>query len=230
MFSRSRLNIFLCFIFNRSNIILDVTSNACFARGCIYDSVTQLEYPSCYVPIEKGGYHVISSSGQSLNGIVQYNLSRLSTKPVLIPSSHINLSAHVNSRHPSSDLKEILTSEPNEFSIYSHDIDRLNVQISNSGTDMIRLTIRDTNNDRYEVPVPIQWQSTSIPSSIKPKLQFEMTKTSNGKAGFRVKRTDTETIIFDTSIFAHGFIYDNQFIQFITTIPSNNIYGKIHLS
>jgi hypothetical protein len=95
---------------------------------------------------------------------------------------------------------------------------------------MIRLTIRDADNDRYEVPVPIQWQPTSLSSSIKPKIQFEMTKTSNGKAGFRVKRTDTHTIIFDTSFFAHGFVYDNQFIQFITTIPSSNVYGKSYKS
>jgi hypothetical protein len=91
---------------------------------------------------------------------------------------------------------------------------------------MIRLTIRDADNDRYEVPVPIQWQSTSISSSIKAKIQSETTKTSNEQVGFRVKRTDTQTTIFDTSYFAHGFIYDNQFIQFITTIPSTNVYGK----
>jgi len=95
---------------------------------------------------------------------------------------------------------------------------------------MIRLTIRDAENDRYEVPVPIQWKPTSVFSSIKAKIQFEMTKTSNGQVGFRVKRTDTQTIIFDTSFFAHGFIYDNQFIQFITTIPSTNVYGKTHIS
>lgn len=207
------------------NINLDVTSNACFARGCIYDSVAQFNYPSCYIPIEKGGYQVISSSKQLSDGIIHYNLSRLSTKPDLVLSSQMNLNYRINSRQSSSNLKHILTSEPNEFSLYGHDINHLNVQVSHSGTDMIRLTIRDADNDRYEVPVPIQWQSTSIPQSIQSKLQFEITKTSHKQVGFRIKRTDTQTIIFDTSIFAHGFIYDNQFIQFITTIPSNNVYG-----
>ena len=87
---------------------------------------------------------------------------------------------------------------------------------------MIRLTIRDAMKDRYEVPVPIEWH----PTSKKGKIQFEMIKTSNEQVGFRIKRTDTRTILFDTSYFAHGFIYDDQFIQFITTIPSRNVYGN----
>jgi alpha-glucosidase (family GH31 glycosyl hydrolase) len=90
---------------------------------------------------------------------------------------------------------------------------------------MIRLTIRDEDKSRYEVPVPIQWQPSLAPSSVKAKLKFEMTKTSNGQSGFRVKRTDTQTIIFDTSYFAEGFIYDDKYIQLMTTIPSRNVYG-----
>jgi len=198
-----------------------VISSACFARGCTYESVTNLGYPSCYIPIEKGGYQVISS-----DNILQYNLSRLSRKPSLIPLSKSNKTDPVHSQKYPSSLEKLIKSGPHIFSIYGHDIDHLNVQVSTSGTDMIRLTIRDAENDRYEVPVPIQWHSTSTSSSMNAKIQFEMTKTSNGQAGFRIKRTDTQTILFDTSIFAHGFVYDNQFIQFITTIPSTNVYGK----
>jgi hypothetical protein len=201
-----------------------MTSRACFARGCIYDSVSESDDPFCSIPIQKGGYKLISSSKQILNDIIQYNLSRISIKPHFMSSSKSNLNSSVQS---SSNLTDLLRPELTEFSMYGHDIDHLNVQISISGTDMIRLTIRDADNDRYEVPVPIQWQPTSISSSTKPKIQFEMTKTSNGQSGFRVKRTDTQTIIFDTSFFAHGFVYDNQFIQFVTTIPSTNVYGKI---
>jgi hypothetical protein len=111
--------------------------------------------------------------------------------------------------------------------MYGDDIDHLNLTASISGTDMIRLSIRDMNKDRYEVPVPIHWQpSVSSSSSVKPKIQFEMTKTSSGQSGFRVRRTDTQTIIFDTSYFAHGFTYSDKYTQFITTIPSANVYGK----
>jgi hypothetical protein len=205
---------------------LDLTSNACFARGCDYDTRTQVDHPSCYIPHKKGGYNLTSSQEKLSNGIIQYNLTRLSMKPVLIPSSEVHLNHRAHPRQSPSNLKHLVSTDPNEFSMYGHDIDHLNVQVSSSGTDSIRLTIRDAEKDRYEVPVPIQWQSSAIPLPTKPKIQFQMTKTSNGQAGFRVKRTDTQTVIFDTSYFAHGFIYENQFIQFITTIPSTNVYGK----
>jgi hypothetical protein len=118
-----------------------------------------------------------------------------------------------------------LSSKPTDFSIYGGDIDHLNVQVSVSGTDLIRVTIRDEDRSRYEVPVPIRWQSSAVPSSAKAKIQFEMTKTSSGQAGFRVRRTVTQSIIFDTSYFAEGFIYSDQYLQLITTIPSRNVYG-----
>ncbi|CAF3950314.1 unnamed protein product, partial [Rotaria sp. Silwood2] len=203
----------------------DLTNYACFARGCNYDGITEIDHPSCYISLEKGGYYVTSSAEQLSDAIIQYNLTRISVKPNLNPSSKPSLNYRYNRRQYPSNVKELLTTEPNEFSIYGHDSDHLNVQISVSGTDMIRLTIRDAEQDRYEVPVPIQWQPAAISTSTKGKIQFEMTETSFGQAGFRVKRTDTQTIIFDTSYFAHGFIYDNQYIQFITTIPSTNVYG-----
>jgi alpha-glucosidase (family GH31 glycosyl hydrolase) len=141
------------------------------------------------------------------NTITRYLLSRLSTNPRLKSISNV---------------KQLLTTDATEFSIYGNDIDHLDVQVSVSGTDMIRLTIRDANKARYEVPVPIQWKSSS---SDKSKLQFSMTKTANNQTGFRVQRTDTKSIIFDTTLFAEGFIYDDKFLQLITTIPSRNIYG-----
>ena len=168
----------------------------------------------------------MSSTEQLSNTITQYKLLRLSRKPILIPSPQSNLNYRIKSNQPPPNLEELVEVEPKEFSIYGHDIDRLNVQVSISGTDMIRLTIRDAEKDRYEVPVPIHWQPAPVSSSTKARIQFEMTKTSNGQAGFRVRRTDTRTIIFDTSYFAHGFIYDDQYVQLITTIPSRNVYGK----
>ena len=129
-----------------------------------------------------------------------------------------------------SNVHRMVTPSSNEFSIYGHDIDRLNVQVSLSGVDKIRLIVRDADKDRYEVPVPIRWHSAPIPSSGKAHLEFEMTETTDGQAGFRVRRTDTKTILFDTSFFAHGFVYDDQFIQLITTMPSTSVYGKIKRS
>jgi hypothetical protein len=111
--------------------------------------------------------------------------------------------------------------------MFNHDIQNLKVQVSISGPEMIRMTIRDNNAERYEVPVPIQW-SSSVPSTSAPaKIKFQMTKTPNEQVGFRVQRTDTSSILFDTTFFANGFVYDDKFIQIITTIPSTNVYGKL---
>ncbi|CAF1184246.1 unnamed protein product [Rotaria sordida] len=113
----------------------------------------------------------------------------------------------------------------NGFSIFNHDINKLDIQVSVSGPEMIRMTIRDASATRYEVPVLIHWDplvSTAFPARIK----FEMTQNEYGQNGFRVKRTDTQSILFDTSFFANGFVYDDKFIQIITTIPSRNIYEK----
>ncbi|CAF2051540.1 unnamed protein product [Rotaria magnacalcarata] len=116
-------------------------------------------------------------------------------------------------------------SENNQFSLFGKDINKLNVQVSVSGIDMVRLTIRDSNAKRYEVPVPIRWNPIAPSSSDNAKIKFEMTKNENGQAGFRVRRTSTNSILFDTSFFAEGFIYDDKYIQMITTIPSRNVYG-----
>ena len=116
-------------------------------------------------------------------------------------------------------LKRLST---NEFSIFRNDIDELNVEVSQSGSNMIRLTIRDATKKRYEVPVPIQWKPNLAEDN---KLKFELTKTEQNQTGFRIRRADTRTILFDTTNFAEGFIFDDKYLQLITTIPSRNVYG-----
>ena len=90
---------------------------------------------------------------------------------------------------------------------------------------MIRMTIRDANAERYEVPVPINWQP-SAPTAVPGQLKFQLTNNTNGQVGFRVQRANRAAILFDTSSFANGFIYDDKFLQLITTIPSRNAYGS----
>ena len=87
------------------------------------------------------------------------------------------------------------------------------------------MQIRDIFNQRYEVPVPIIWKPTSISQLNKANIKFQLTKNSYGQVGFRIERINTKTILFDTSFFANGFIYDDRYIQIMTTIPSRNIYG-----
>jgi hypothetical protein len=89
----------------------------------------------------------------------------------------------------------------NDFSMLNHDAHNLDVQVSVSSANMIRMTVCDANAQRYKVPVPIQW-TPSAPSSFPTRIKFQMANTSNEQVGFRVRRTNTQSILFDTSFFA----------------------------
>lgn len=190
-------------------------SQSCTARGCLWDGSAINGIPKCYIPTEKGGYQLKEGPDQLSPAIVQYALNRLSIKP-----SHArSMSSHLL-------IESSFSTRANEFSMFGHDIDNLKVQVSTSGPQMLRMTIRDADAARYEVPVPIRWESSVSPTAAVPQMEFQMTKTDNGQVGFRIQRTNTGSVLFDTTYFSNGFIYDNQFLQIITTIPSQNIYGK----
>jgi hypothetical protein len=72
----------------------------------------------------------------------------------------------------------------NNFSVFNRGVHNLDVHVSVLLTNIIRVTIRDANAQRYEVPVPIQW-NPSTPSSFPATIKFQMTNTSNGQVGFR---------------------------------------------
>lgn len=194
----------------------DGTGARCSSRGCIWDPQDHSDSPSCYIPKDKGGYGESKAPSQLNDATTRYSLSRLSIKP---------RSNHFRPVQSISNVKQLSTTDAKEFSIYGNDIDHLDVQVSSSGTDMIRLTIRDADKQRYEVPVPINWKSSSVSSSNKRKLQFTLTRNDRNQTGFRVQRLDTKSIIFDTTFFAEGLIYDDKYLQLITTIPSRNVYG-----
>lgn len=172
----------------------------CIQRGCIWSNETVEEVPTCYIPKQIGGYRLHEVLHHPTNYSHNYTIIRRSAN---------------HSQTATSSL-----------SLFGHDIDSLNVRVSISGTDMLRLTIGDKDKERYQPPVPLRWHPTESASSITPKIKFELTQTTFGQIGFRIRRTDTQSILFDTSFFAEGFIYADKFIQFITTIPSRNIYGK----
>ena len=145
-----------------------------------------------------------------------------------------------------------------EFSLFKKDIEQLNVLVTMSGPNMIRMKITgkkcgacscnvkhghilfsvsvtedaNANNQRYAVPVPITWSATSSQPQ-QQKLRFELTQTQYNQTGLRVRRqmgstsSNNDSILFDTTYFAEGFIYDDQFLQIITVFPSNNVYGEL---
>lgn len=182
-----------CQINLSANSTRRTTQQMCTARGCTWDPSAANNIPTCYIPLDKGGYSLGGAPTQVSDALTQYKLTRTSTN--------------------------------SGVSLFNHDIRNLDVQVSVSGTDMIRMTLRDANAERYEVPVPIQWRP-SAPSSVPSKMKFQLTNNTYGQVGLRVQRTDREAILFDTSAFANGFIYDDKYLQIVTTIPSMNAYGN----
>ena len=83
--------------------------------------------------------------------------------------------------------------------------------------------------------MPCLFQSRGAPQLVSHSSKnfvIELTETQYNQTGLRVKRqlsstsSDQDPILSDTTYFAEGFIYANQFLQIITTLPSNNIYGE----
>ncbi|CAF0830464.1 unnamed protein product [Didymodactylos carnosus] len=193
------------------------SQTTCEARGCIWDSDvanSTFGIVACYVPKSKGGYYLYNQTSLANSMGMSYTLSRLSTDPT------------------TSENETDIASTSDEFSLFNNDTEQLNVSVTVSGTNMIRMKITDANmdNQRYEVPVPITWSATTSQSQ-QQKLRFELTQTQYNQTGLRVRRqigstsSGNDPILFDTTYFAEGFIYDNQFLQIITTFPSNNVYG-----
>ncbi|CAF1595679.1 unnamed protein product, partial [Didymodactylos carnosus] len=110
--------------------------------------------------------------------------------------------------------------------LFGNDIDNLKLKITTSGMNIIRLKILDDDRERYEVPIPIKWYPSNVEQQQQQqKIKFRLTKTKYNQIGFQIVRVDTKALLFDTSYFAEGFIYDDKYLQFMTTIPSKNIYG-----
>jgi hypothetical protein len=63
-----------------NNRTLNITNQSCIARGCIWDSNAEPGITICYIPLEQGGYGLIEGSDLISNTIIQYKLTRLSTK------------------------------------------------------------------------------------------------------------------------------------------------------
>ncbi|CAF1070902.1 unnamed protein product, partial [Didymodactylos carnosus] len=204
-------------------------ANKCRGRGCEWDPPTITGVPACYVPKSKGGYQLIDQEAIEQYG-TQYKLQRLSTKPLHKMAArrppNYRIDNRLQEQQSEAPVRNLIETKDSEFSLFGNDVDNLRLQMTTSGTDMIRLKIVDLDHQRYEVPIPITWNPWSTAASIaQQKIKFQLTQTQYKQLGFQIVRTDTKSVLFDTSYFAEGFIYDDKYLQFMTTIPSRNVYG-----
>ncbi|XP_042534803.1 sucrase-isomaltase, intestinal isoform X2 [Dipodomys spectabilis] len=96
----------------------------------------------------------------------------------------------------------------------------LRVEVKYHKNDMLQFKIYDSQNKRYEVPVPLNIPET--PMSTQDNRLYDVEIKEN-PFGIQVRRRSTGRIIWDSCL--PGFAFNDQFIQISTRLPSEYIYG-----
>ncbi|XP_023568521.1 maltase-glucoamylase, intestinal [Octodon degus] len=96
----------------------------------------------------------------------------------------------------------------------------LRLQVTYHKDDMLQFKIYDPNNNRYEVPIPLNLPS--IPSSTSESRLYDVLITKN-PFGIVIRRKSTGTVIWDSQVL--GFTFNDMFLRISTRLPSSYIYG-----
>ncbi|KAM5303746.1 maltase-glucoamylase-like isoform 1-T1 [Glossophaga mutica] len=112
-----------------------------------------------------------------------------------------------------------------KFSLYasafpSTPVDSLRLSVTYHKKDMLQFKIYDPNNNRYEVPVPLN--VATDPSSTPESRLYEVLIKKN-PFGIEIRRKSTGTVIWDSQRL--GFTFNDMFIRISTRLPSQYIYG-----
>nr|XP_053632508.1 maltase-glucoamylase-like isoform X2 [Cherax quadricarinatus] len=107
--------------------------------------------------------------------------------------------------------------------------EHLLVEMTEYGGDVFRIKITVPGEERYEVPVPLELPE--VTRADNPRYSVAFTAPGSSDFAIIVTRTETDRVIFDTSI--GGMTYADQFLQVSTKLTSDNLYGlgeATHLS
>ncbi|XP_077637215.1 maltase-glucoamylase [Crocuta crocuta] len=95
----------------------------------------------------------------------------------------------------------------------------LHVQVTYHKNDMLQFKIYDPNNNRYEVPVPLN--IPKVPSSTSESQLYDVL--IKNPFGIEIRRKSTGSVIWDSQLL--GFTFNDMFIRISTRLPSQYIYG-----
>ena len=118
----------------------------------------------------------------------------------------------------------LLEGDPKK-SPYLGTIKNLLMKTTYLGNNIIRVKITDNNNERYEVPYPLNLPD-EITDTTNTAAEFKLIESSLSQlASFQIKRRDdNNNVLFDTTNGA--FVYNDQFLQISTDLhPDSAIYG-----
>lgn len=96
----------------------------------------------------------------------------------------------------------------------------LRVQVTYHKNDMVQFKIYDPNNNRYEVPVPLN--TPRVPSSTTEGQLYDVLIKKN-PFGIEIRRKSTGSVIWDSQLL--GFTFNDMFIRISTRLPSQYVYG-----
>ncbi|XP_017355270.2 maltase-glucoamylase, intestinal, partial [Cebus imitator] len=99
-------------------------------------------------------------------------------------------------------------------------VNSLHLDVTYHKNDILQFKIYDPNNNRYEVPVPLN--IPRIPSS-SPEGQLYDVLIKKNPFGIEIRRKSTGTIIWDSQLL--GFTFNDMFIRISARLPSKYLYG-----
>ncbi|XP_035110446.3 maltase-glucoamylase isoform X1 [Callithrix jacchus] len=99
-------------------------------------------------------------------------------------------------------------------------VNPLRLDVTYHKNDMLQFKIYDPNNNRYEVPVPLN--TPRVPAS-SPEGQVYDVLIKKNPFGIEIRRKSTGTIIWDSQLL--GFTFNDMFIRISTRLPSKYLYG-----
>ncbi|XP_011850885.1 PREDICTED: maltase-glucoamylase, intestinal, partial [Mandrillus leucophaeus] len=99
-------------------------------------------------------------------------------------------------------------------------VNPLRLDVTYHKNEMLQFKIYDPNNNRYEVPVPLN--VPTVPSST-PEGQLYDVLIKKNPFGIEIRRRSTGTIIWDSQLL--GFTFNDMFIRISTRLASKYLYG-----
>ncbi|XP_070553627.1 sucrase-isomaltase, intestinal-like [Ptychodera flava] len=104
------------------------------------------------------------------------------------------------------------------YTLFGGDVDDIRIDIEFQSDERLHIKIYDPNSQRFEVPLDMPQAG---PKATNPL--YKVAFSDDPIFTLNVTRTDTGTVIWDTSI--GGLVFEDQYLQLATKLGSSSIYG-----
>ncbi|XP_063403845.1 maltase-glucoamylase-like [Mytilus trossulus] len=109
----------------------------------------------------------------------------------------------------------------NKSQMFQDDIESIRMIVTKHSNKLLQVKIIDPSDERYEVPV--NFNKIPAPNREGTDYNIQYGNDDHGIFSFNVTRKSNGAVIWDTSV--GGLTFADQFLQFVTKLPSKNVYG-----